>query len=909
MVNNSAWTNQLNEAQGQGITASNDVESQYDKALNDTNTQAKTAADKIRSDAEANRVTIRNSIGSAEAQIQSVLNQAREAAKKAQRRQVVGLGVTKVAMPDLSQLAGYQADLIKLRNDVNTAEGQSLDDIAKQVDAIKADLQSQKQSALSKIGETVSTNLANINKAYQDAQAKEDAQRIAQEAQANAIAQANAQRIAQANAFQISTVKLNTGEYVDAGIFNDLNLAQQNYLIANGIDKYNKRMAEYLSNVTVTSPVTAVTQPEYKPTQAEIDAANKQGAGYDEFTTPSMPTEAQQKVLGVKVTYGEPIKVNPPSYPQGNLQATRTPEDIAIIIKNIAQALTPWVEANGEDMGTYIKNLPANIPSIVTKGIKDYSTWYTTENDKYNYPDKHQAELKQEYDDFNASPLWQKLLTAGGVVNPVTIMPNGMYFKVKQGEVPMMSLASEGAGAVKVAVQNLGKVLKVANAADIGLSDAQYIRFINARVANPELSVEGFKAIDSVMDMLNTKGGATFAQQRAISMGEAYKGVIQPGIEDAFEGGSIVSKAISTADTAIDPYATDASRFVGKANWYQEVMDTLATDKSVVAATPKIEQAVANVSRVVTNPTISATEAVTTLINQGAVSVALATKPAETISMLASIAPELKVAAMAMISTKLSDAIDNNQSEASIQKIAQAEVVKLTNTSNKAITDSELATQLKPITSTAIKNMTVTVPEVVTQNWLSLEPQVDTQTKTKIQAKTELQPQTQTRLQAKPISKTEMQTNTETQTDTNTEENNRYPKDGTFKPIILPLPSGRSVELTQQEFDGIVAWKQGFIYILKYPNYDKAHTIHTRKPIAGVKYYSGIGSAVKSFIVKNGSIPHDLKFSMGIEDVTIRANKPQGQMLDFNLNNNYRIKNANKKAQNNSVLSVLRTVK
>jgi hypothetical protein len=467
MVNNSAWTNQINEAKGQGISASQDVESQYSKALSGADLQAKTAADKVKADAEANRIKIRNSIGTAEAQIQSVLNQAREAAKKAQRRQVVGLGVSKVDMPDLSQLTAYQTELIRLRGEISTAEGQSLADISKQVDAIKADLQSQRQSALSAIGQVVSTNLANINKAYQDAQAKEDAQRIAQEAQNSVIAQANAQRIAEANAFQISTVKLNTGEYVDAGIFNDLNLAQQNYLKANGIDKYNKRMAEYLSNVTVTQPVQAVQQPEYRPTQAEIDAANREGAGYDEFTTPSMPTEAQQKVLGVKVTYGEPVKINPPAYPQGSIQAVRTPEDIAVIMKNIAQVLTPWAEENGEDASTYIKNLPSTI-------VKMYS-------------EPTQAELKQEYDSFAASPLWMKLLLNGGVVNPVMKLDDGSYGKIRQGEAPMMGIASKGATATRLAVNNLGRILKVANAADIGLSDAQYIRFINARAANPEL--------------------------------------------------------------------------------------------------------------------------------------------------------------------------------------------------------------------------------------------------------------------------------------------------------------------------------------------------------------------------------------------------------------------------------------
>jgi hypothetical protein len=175
-----------------------------------------------------------------------------------------------------------------------------------------------------------------------------------------------------------------------------------------------------------------------------------------------------------------------------------------------------------------------------------------------------------------------------------------------------------------------------------------------------------------------------------------------------------------------------------------------------------------------------------------------------------------------------------------------------------------------------------------------------------------VQPQVQTRLQVQTQTKTELQTKPITKTPTDVDLDRLRLRRGKIPipiPIILPLPSGGSVELSQEQFDGIVAWKQGFIYILKYPNYSEAQTIHTRTPIAGVKYYSGIGSAVKSFIIKNGSLPYDLKFAMGIQDVTIKANKPRGEMLDFTLNKNYRKNNQNKKAQNNSTLSVLRTVK
>lgn len=88
------------------------------------------------------------------------------------------------------------------------------------------------------------------------------------------------------------------------------------------------------------------------------------------------------------------------------------------------------------------------------------------------------------------------------------------------------------------------------------------------------------------------------------------------------------------------------------------------------------------------------------------------------------------------------------------------------------------------------------------------------------------------------------------------------------KPVIVRLPDGTSRALTKKEAAGIIAWKQGFIYKLIFPPFGKANIIHSRAPIAGVKYYSGLGSAARSIIAKR-TVPPQVLRDMGIMDLQI----------------------------------------
>lgn len=90
-------------------------------------------------------------------------------------------------------------------------------------------------------------------------------------------------------------------------------------------------------------------------------------------------------------------------------------------------------------------------------------------------------------------------------------------------------------------------------------------------------------------------------------------------------------------------------------------------------------------------------------------------------------------------------------------------------------------------------------------------------------------------------------------------------------PIKIPLPSGKTRQLTKKEAAGVIAWKQGFMYKLLYPPYGEKQIVNTRKPISGVKYHRGVGSAYKSIIAKGGIVPRVVRRDMGVVDVIIKT--------------------------------------
>jgi hypothetical protein len=74
----------------------------------------------------------------------------------------------------------------------------------------------------------------------------------------------------------------------------------------------------------------------------------------------------------------------------------------------------------------------------------------------------------------------------------------------------------------------------------------------------------------------------------------------------------------------------------------------------------------------------------------------------------------------------------------------------------------------------------------------------------------------------------------------------------------------------------MVAWKQGIMYKALYEPYGKANILNTRKPIEGVSYHKGVGSAAASAVAR-GIPPEVINRDMGIVDIKITTIAREGK--------------------------------
>ncbi len=152
-----------------------------------------------------------------------------------------------------------------------------------------------------------------------------------------------------------------------------------------------------------------------------------------------------------------------------------------------------------------------------------------------------------------------------------------------------------------------------------------------------------------------------------------------------------------------------------------------------------------------------------------------------------------------------------------------------------------------------------------------------------------VQTQTQTAVQTQPAVKTAVQVATTTATKPLTRTMTNIAElttvmEGTTDiniPIPIILPDGEKRELTIEQRRGTIAWKMGIMYIAWIPPYRQSDLINTRKPIPGVKYFEGPGSAAKSIVALFGEIPPFLYAHMGIVDIGVKGQGTAQPTLTF----------------------------
>jgi len=174
----------------------------------------------------------------------------------------------------------------------------------------------------------------------------------------------------------------------------------------------------------------------------------------------------------------------------------------------------------------------------------------------------------------------------------------------------------------------------------------------------------------------------------------------------------------------------------------------------------------------------------------------------------------------------------------------------------RGLTKAEQIAAVQAATRTAIRNAVKAITQGATK------AEVEAQAKAALQPLTKVVPETK----VKTLTKTIVKTTTKL-----TPKLRIRPK--LRLRIWIPLPSGESRVLTEKEEEGIIAWKMGFMYKMIFPPYGQKQIVNSRKPLAGVKYYTGIGSAFKSIIARGGVVPRVVLRDMGIMDIRIETPK------------------------------------
>jgi hypothetical protein len=211
-----------------------------------------------------------------------------------------------------------------------------------------------------------------------------------------------------------------------------------------------------------------------------------------------------------------------------------------------------------------------------------------------------------------------------------------------------------------------------------------------------------------------------------------------------------------------------------------------------------------------------------------------------------------------------------------ISKKGQVSISEYPQIKGKEITGARelTVTQPKGRVVTSLKSIAAVSPETkvkgMAKEQTGLEQQIRTQTAVK--AKGQVEAQAKVKTQSLPKEQVKLKTKTAVTTKVTTKVPVKRPitKIITKKgKKIITLPEDKIKELTNEQLKSMLAYKQGFIYIVRYDPYKKTDVIYSRKPLQGVKYYKGIGSAQKSVVLKRGVILKDLVFDQGAVDLMI----------------------------------------
>ena len=472
---------------------------------------------------------------------------------------------------------------------------------------------------------------------------------------------------------------------------------------------------------------------------------------------------------------------------------------------------------------------------------------------------------------------------------------------------------SETAGLQKVpAVSKTVVLTKTVGAKQLGMSGATYNRFLQARVANPQLTPQVFRFLESVKGVVAkpkvASGLPVYTYPRRVGVGQLSNAEwlklwkpsqVQPAFSPAgvVKGWVVTSSGkympagktpISLPDVPISlvlqtPIITGGGTIISPVT-IDHVVQSLGLKTVQVAGTQPLSTAQANTLAQVLG--ISQAKVVA-MVKQGNMSQVVQQQLKTLQNKLVGLTTTQAVA--------LTEALKKLQAKPLPQTETLALAKALGLTEPKTQTLLKAMTELKPAAKTALKTppatqvkpaaKTLTQVQPATQTLTQLQPATKLQpaakTETKLQPATQTLTKTETLTKLKPAAKTAVKLKVKQAVKTKVPIKAKVPTKVTTKvtkkvPIkvpLIPLPDGTSRDMTPKERTGSVAWKQGFIYVLIYPPYGEKNILYSRKPFPGVKIAKGVKSAYKTITKLGIKLPASIKRDMGIMDIEIKTPK------------------------------------
>lgn len=518
------------------------------------------------------------------------------------------------------------------------------------------------------------------------------------------------------------------------------------------------------------------------------------------------------------------IEVAPAERPAGSL-------------RRFWRSLTPWTEEAGDTFASHVKGWPGRVAD----------DWRNTFQ-RRRPPD--QATLQAQFEAEQSAPRWLRLLLG----NTVTRHRDGTFSPIVVGVVDLPvgpAGVARGGSAARRIVEVVRRTARTLGPDDVRMTPGQFTRFVQARVRDPKLTPEAFKASEAIETV--TKRGLNVDWDllaRDVARGEvnnaddvarwisrnarpappppgagaspaqlareaARKGTTQTDIEKmvkAFDA-SVKAKQLSQARLGVLPIFTPyLNPNTGPASTWRPFKPGQLTE----AAIRRLNEGWSN---------IEANEAIRQMTDSNLAEIAAVSSPETIIRGWQNAAPGWRRKLIETVSPAVGEAIQT----------ANAEEVKV-------------AAQESVAASVAVSTV------------------IQTATETTTAAITEAPP-------ARPP--------------------RRAPRRPAAPPAGVaagvPLPPRFAVVKGRKERrrrvglrPGPVAWRQGFIWITASPPFQtQADVTFSRRKPAGVRIVSGPGSAAKSIRRLGGDPDVALKIDLGIVDIELTAKGRKKPRLRF----------------------------